>query len=131
MIPTLRPYQKEAVEASLRFFENYRAPGVVVAPTGCHAKGYALPMYGGGVKKVEKIKVGDQLIGPDGKPREVKRLHRKRGFMCYLFPEGGGTIKVNLGHILPLINEGLNVVKEFTVGAWLTLIPKEKAKRRM
>lgn len=128
MMPTLRPYQKEAVDASLRFFENYRAPGVVVAPTGCHAKGYILPMYGGGVKKVEKIKVGDKLIGPDGKPREVMKLHRKRGFMCYVVTGNGSTIKVNLGHIFPLINEDLMVVKEFTVGEWLTFRPEEKAK---
>src|SRR5215218_4472428 len=30
----LRPYQKEAVDATLRYFQKQREPGVVVLPTG-------------------------------------------------------------------------------------------------
>src|SRR3954471_6216980 len=30
----LRPYQKEAVEATVRYFKRHREPGVLVLPTG-------------------------------------------------------------------------------------------------
>lgn len=34
MIFTLRPYQKEAVDATLNHFRHHRTPAVIVLPTG-------------------------------------------------------------------------------------------------
>ena len=45
-------------------------------PTGCHVAGQKLLRHDGELVSVEEVKVGDQLMGPDGKPRTVLRLAR-------------------------------------------------------
>lgn len=51
--------------------------GVLIAieEWGCHIKGTEVLMYNNTTKKVEDIKVGDLLLGPDGKPREVLKCY--------------------------------------------------------
>ena len=42
--------------------------------TGCHAKGTPILMADGYSCLVEKLKVGDQVMGPDSKPRNIQKL---------------------------------------------------------
>lgn len=95
--PPLRYYQKEAAQALEKL-----GRGVFVSATGCHAKGTEILMYDGSIKKVEKVIVGDKLMGPDSKPRTVLRLARGRERMVKISPIKGEPFVVNMNHILNL-----------------------------
>lgn len=105
----LRPYQSAAVDSVFDFF-NSGNPGhpLIVAPTGCHAPGTGILMHDGSVKPVEKIQVGDLLMGPDSTPRVVLSLISGNEMMYKITPKKGDSFIVNEGHILSLqtTNEG-------------------------
>ena len=73
-----------------------------MGPTGCHAKGQGIMMADGTIKPVEKIKVGDCLMGDSGY-RTVLRLIRGKGKMYKVVPVKGSSFIVNDEHILTLI----------------------------
>ena len=85
--------------------------------TGCHAKGAKILMNNGSIKKVENIKVGEYLMGPDSKPREVKNLVTGKSEMYKITPSKGDSFVVNKDHILSLkatnINSIVDSKKEF------------------
>ena len=94
------------------------------APCGCHRKGQELLSYDGRLIKVEDIRVGDKLMGPDSKPRYVKKLIRGRGQMYSVNPIKGESWIVNEDHILTLTTYGANAkvndisVKEYIQTKW-------------
>ena len=72
---TLRPYQREICEwAQDRLAEDGK-PVAIAAPTACHGVGEKVLMFDGSIALVENIRVGDSLMGPDGKPRRVLTVH--------------------------------------------------------
>lgn len=73
---------------------------LVAAAAGCHRKGQKLLMFDGSVKAIEDVAVGDQLMGPDSKPREVLQLIRGHGDMARVVPTKGEPFVVNLDHVL-------------------------------
>ena len=75
---------------------------LVSGGTGCHAKGTEIMMADGSLKNVEDVRVGDQVMGPDGSPRDVTRLHRGIDEMYRITPNKGMSFVVNGGHILVL-----------------------------
>ncbi len=85
--------------------------GVVVAATGCHAKGTIILMYDGSTKKVEDVLVNDKLMGPDSKPRVVLQLARGKEKMYEISPIKGESFIVNENHILSLkrTNDGTSL----------------------
>ena len=97
-----------AVEAALRTALALREGLILTTgPTGCHAKGHWILMDDGHRqrnewKKVEDIAVGDRVMGPDGQPREVLRLHRGIGRLWRILPANGPALVVNEDHILAL-----------------------------
>lgn len=96
-----RWFQKEAVESVYRYFENGSTGNpVIAAPTGCHAIDSEILMFDGTIKKVQDIKVGDFLMGPDSKPRTVLNLARGRQEMRLITPVKGEPFVVNKDHIL-------------------------------
>lgn len=72
--------------------------------TGCHAKDSLIMMYDGSLRKVQDVKVGEQLMGDDSTPRNVLEL--KRGFsdMYKIMPiskrQTFEPFVVNGGHIM-------------------------------
>lgn len=105
----LRDYQQEASDAAVRFFQNgWRSAqnGLLVLPTGCHAKGSKILTWKGEKVCVEHIAVGDLLIGDDGNPRKVIRLHHGEDEMYRVTPIKGKPFVVNGGHILSLYRSG-------------------------
>jgi phage/plasmid-associated DNA primase len=70
--------------------------------TGCHAIDQGIMMADGTIKKVQDIKVGDQLMGDDLNPRNVYELIRGKGQMYKICSEENQFI-VNDEHILTLI----------------------------
>jgi replicative DNA helicase len=98
--------------------------GVVIAPTGCHSKGTKILMFDGTFKNVEQIVVGDKVMGPDNKERNVLSLHRGSEEMYEVIPTKGKPFTVNSGHILSLVgtNDGScysNKVENITVRDYL------------
>jgi hypothetical protein len=67
---------------------------------GCHGKGTKIRMYDGTVKKVEDIVVGDQLMGPDSKPRNVLKLFKGKDQLYKVKQTERNSYVVNSKHIL-------------------------------
>lgn len=68
----------------------------------CLGLGTPIIMYDGQIKKVEDIKVGDLLMGPDSTPRNVLKLARGRSLMYKITPLKGDPFTCNGNHILSL-----------------------------
>lgn len=128
----LRPYQKEAVDAGLKFLTGRsKKPGIIVAPCGCHAKGYGILMYDGTIKKVEDIVVGDRVMGDDGTPRTVLELHNGIDDMYEIRPLKGKPFIVNKGHIMSMYRlkdkrkDGPSI-EEASIGEYIKFAPYHK-----
>ena len=87
--------------------------GTVISPSGCHAKGTKILMFGGNYKNVEEVKVGDLLMGPDSQPRKVLNLVSGKDDMYKIIPVKGKPFTVNKAHVLSLWNlEGKKIVNK-------------------
>ena len=80
---------------------------LTTGPTGCHAKGHPILMDDGRlqrniIRNIEDIVVGNLVMGPDGSPRSVLKLHRGIGRMVCIMPAHGAPFTVNEDHILAL-----------------------------
>lgn len=95
---TLHDYQPDFVNKAM-FYNR----GLIQAPTACHARGQGVILYSGAVEKVEKIQVGDQLLGPDSTPRTVLHLHRGEDDLYKVIPHRGKSFVVNGDHVLSLV----------------------------
>jgi replicative DNA helicase len=82
-------------------FSTSTLNGILGQP-GCHAKGTGIMLIDGSIKNVEDIKVGDLLMGPDSKPREVLKLQRGKDKMVRIIPIKGEPFIINEHHILNL-----------------------------
>lgn len=102
----LRDYQQEASDIAVEFFKDKkkRKNGLVILPTGCHARGTRIIMADGTQKPIETIEVGDMLLGTDGGYRKVLELHHGQGNMYRITPKKGRPFIVNEDHILSLIS---------------------------
>lgn len=90
------------------FKVSYRRGYLLHGKPGCHNKGTTILMFDGSLKNVENVKIGDLLMGPDSKPREVLKLVRGRDKMAQIVPTKGDPFVVNENHILSLIPSGRN-----------------------
>lgn len=75
----------------------------------CQAKGTPIIMFDGSVKRVENIRVGELVMGPDSKPRRVLSLARGREEMFKVTPVKGDTYTFNRSHMLSLKRTGASV----------------------
>lgn len=55
----------------------------------CHLKGTKVIMADGRLKKVEDIRLGDKVMGPDGTPRTILELHHGKDHMYKIIPSSG------------------------------------------
>lgn len=93
-----------------KMLEQFRAQpffgGILQAYTGygkCLKFGTKVVMADGSMKEVQDIRVGDQLMGPDSKPRNVLSLGQGRSEMYRVTPKKGGQpFECNGDHILYL-----------------------------
>jgi ATP-dependent 26S proteasome regulatory subunit len=96
----------------------------------CLAPGTEILMFDGTIVKVENIKVGDKLMGPDSNPRTVMSLASGRDNMFHVVPTKGSSYTVNEPHILSVRTSGTAKVTNISVSDFLKK-PKswqEKAK---
>lgn len=140
----LRPYQQEAVSAvfaHLRDAFGTDEHGLVVMPTGCHAPGTMILMADGSSKSVECVAVGDEVMGPDSRPRRVLQLATGEQEMFRITPKRGAPFVVNSDHVLSLktTNEGKHspcstrrgTVENVTVSDYLTRTKSWKHLRKL
>jgi type II secretory ATPase GspE/PulE/Tfp pilus assembly ATPase PilB-like protein len=78
---------------------------IICGPTGsgkCLGKGTKVMMFSGETRNVENIKNGDLLMGPDSRPRKVKKVNKGKGPLYKVIPEKGNPWVCNDAHILTL-----------------------------
>ncbi len=82
----------------------------------CHAIDTPILMYDGQIKKVQDIKIGEQIMGDNSTPRIVQSLARGKDIMYKIIPIKGESFIVNSEHILclKLSNRGIHYVKRYT-----------------
>jgi len=92
---------------SKNIYEKYgikhRRGVLLYGPPGtgkCLAKGTRVLMYDGTLKEVEKIKIGDELMGPDSLPRIVLEVHSGWDDLFEVKQKKGINFFVNSNHIL-------------------------------
>lgn len=73
----------------------------------CLKKGTTVLMFNGSIKKVEEIRVGDQLMGDDSTPRNVLSLGHGIDELFQIIPYRGEPFTVNANHILSLKRTGI------------------------
>ena len=81
---TPRQYQIEGVDRIAELYSKGIRRIVRQLPTGagkCLAKGTPILMFDGSIKAVEDVKVGDQIMGPDSKVRNVLSLANGKEMM--------------------------------------------------
>jgi superfamily II DNA or RNA helicase len=108
-------YQEDFVAEILENTKT-RYDFMVHAATGkgkCLAKGTHVLMFDGRTLPVEKIRVGDLLMGPDSTPRTVKSLAHGEEEMFRVTPTKGDPYTVNRSHILSLRITGLGSKKVY------------------
>lgn len=102
-VMSLRPYQNEAVEAIENEWKSGHKRTLLVLPTGCHEPDQGILMFDGSIKKAKDIAVGDILMGDNGMPRTVLKLHHGTDMMYKVVPIKGSPFIVNGEHVLPLV----------------------------
>jgi hypothetical protein len=98
----------------------------------CLGRGTPVLMFDGTVKPVEDVVVGEQLMGPDSKPRQVNSVTRGRGKLYRVTPVKGDSWVCNEDHILVVgthHREGYRV-EEITVRDYLAHHDSYRAKTK-
>lgn len=105
-LKTVRPYQTEAIDKMLELRQTATIGVGCESPTGtgkCLRRGTGVLMYDGSIASVENIVVGDELMGPDSKPRRVLSLSSGTTDAMYrVKPVKGESYDVTGNHILSL-----------------------------
>lgn len=117
----------EVVDAAIWTKEN----AVAEAGVGCHAAGQGILMYDGTVKRVEDVQVGDNLVGPDGLPREVLALARGEQEMVDVVPVKGNRWRVNIDHILTIVDTCSDKITDVRVSDFLHWGRKRRAHSKL
>ena len=89
----MRPYQEEIIKTYLSHAHSIGG-GIISVGCGrgkCLAKGTIIPLYNGTSKLVEKLEIGDALIGDDGKPRLILNLGSGISNMFEISGNGNGN----------------------------------------
>jgi len=68
----------------------------------CFRRGTIIPLINGGNEVVEKLCVGQEILGDDFKPRKILEVHRGKGLMYEIQQKVGDPYYVNGNHILCL-----------------------------
>jgi hypothetical protein len=110
--------KKRIVQILCQGIRNPNAKGLVMGIEGpmgngkCFAKGTQILMYDGTIKNVEDIKIGEQIMGDDSKPRNIISLGSGKDMMYKIESNKGDSYIVNSEHILCLKKSGLDVIKK-------------------
>ena len=132
--------QRDAVENILQMWRSGTKVVMLSGPTGCHALGQCVLRHDGSKDFVENIKVGDNLLGPDGTPREVLGITKGEAPLFLITPTKGDSFVVTGNHVLVLERTNTTTIKphkrgvqnlggrqiEVTVNEWLSWSKTQK-----
>ncbi|MDZ7705017.1 MAG: replicative DNA helicase [Trueperaceae bacterium] len=88
----------------------------------CLGRGTRVVMADGSLSTVETLQVGDALLGPDSRPRQIRSLARGREAMYWVRQRHGVDYRVNESHVLSLKCSrapGRGETTTISVKAWL------------
>ena len=85
-------------------YEENFSESVLYGATRCHGKDVPIKIYGGGIKMVQDVKVGDILVGDDFEPRNVLEIVSGVGPLYKVNQSWGMNYTVNNIHKLVLIS---------------------------
>lgn len=86
----------------------------------CLAPGTLVLMYTGYLEKVENISIGDIVMGPDSKPRNVLSIGNGKEEMFEIIPrDNGKSYIINRSHILSLKNVYTKKIVNISVNDYL------------
>eukprot|EP00768_Dysnectes_brevis_P005455 gnl/Dysnectes_brevis/3945_a5142_472.p1 GENE.gnl/Dysnectes_brevis/3945_a5142_472~~gnl/Dysnectes_brevis/3945_a5142_472.p1 ORF type:complete len:814 (-),score=60.42 gnl/Dysnectes_brevis/3945_a5142_472:61-2502(-) len=129
-VPT--PVQMQGIPAALA---GRNVIGVAYTGSGkCFAPGTLLLVWGGGEMPVERLQVGDRLIGDDGTPRTITSLSRGSDVRYRITPAVGSgrtSFDVNGAHILVLWRVDTNNTEEMTTEKYFQLSTTDRRQYRM
>lgn len=113
-------YQRRAIYTAIM-----QKRGIINAATNCHAIGQLVLMYDGTLRKIEDVRVGDMLMGPDSTPRIVLKTHRGVGPLVRVTPNKYDSFVVTRDHVLTLVNndkrfDDYGVLKDVPVSEWFS-----------
>lgn len=104
--------------------------------SGCHARNTKIIMANGGTKLVQDVEVGDQLMGDDGKPRNVLQLFRGEAKLYEINVENLNLV-VNEDHVLSLkVHNTMTITtnwfqnEEVTLVDWVSYDPVTVLKKK-
>ena len=131
MIPTLRPYQQQAVDELRTALSKYRRVVFQLTTGGgkCFGANTPILMYDGSIKKVQDVVVGDILMGDDSKPRKVESTCTGREMLYRITPNKGDSFVCNESHILALRYSDAKhdfALKDIQLTDYLMLLRSEK-----
>lgn len=104
---------------------------VVIGKPGCFQAGTPILMFGGGIKAVEDVEEGEEVMGDDSTPRTVLEVCRNRETMYRVVMDDLESYVVNEGHKLVLIDEDLSETIEVTVRDYIKWRESEKSRWRV
>lgn len=110
---SLRPEQREPIEAFVRHAEDPHSMGGIIAlgcgQGKCLGRDTAVMVWPEGVKMSQEVLVGDVLVGDDSSPRVVTSVCQGREKMYRITPVGSpvnsSPYVVNSSHILSFLDE--------------------------
>lgn len=105
VIVKIKEFTPELIQPNSDTYQNKKQGGskiVVIGKPGCFAPGTEVLMFDGTSRKVENVKVGDQVMGDDSSPRNVLELCHNKEIMYNVILEDDKIVKVNKNHILSL-----------------------------
>ena len=133
----LRDYQQIIIDEILKTFgldstnptdhtvsQKFPKGGLIKLSCGggkCLGLNTPVLMYGGTIKMVQNIIIGDLLMGDDSKPRKVLSLARGRELMYRISQEKGESYTVNSSHILSLYCPKKNQIVDINIQDYLGL----------
>lgn len=101
----LRPRQLQAITSIKEAIKEGHKRIILQAPTGfgkCHGAGTEVIMYDGSLRKVEDVRPGERLMGPDSLPRTVLNTVQGYGPLYVVTPKKGEPFVCNDVHVLSL-----------------------------
>lgn len=111
------------VKGGITFIKAPRGTGKCLAPD------QLVVMYDGSLKMAKDVVVGDKLLGPDSKPRNVLSTTTGVEEMFEVIPVKGDSWKCNRSHILNLYNYDKGSYVNISVDKYLEL--SDAAKKRL
>jgi len=97
----------------------------------CLGKGVPVLLANGTVIPVEKIKTGDQLIGPNGEIRNVLSTNKGYGPLYKINPVKGEPWVCNNIHMMTLVKTGTNEVIDIPLNEWLSLTINQRTRYKL